>query len=135
MPRRPRKLPDLKNPPPFLQQGNRLTAQRRVLQLTQQDAASKIGVTFQSLQQWEYGISSPRPGKWPKIEETYLRPRIWFMTGQEAPRTAPTGALAAQQAISLAIKDIRTRLDYLEALCGPTVSDAKVEKAGFTKVK
>jgi transcriptional regulator with XRE-family HTH domain len=135
MPKLSRKKPDPKNPPPFYAQGLRLTSQRQVLNLSQGEVAEACGVTIPSVQQWEYGATSPRPGKWPNLEKKLLRPRIWFMTGQETPQNGPKELLAARQAISMAIQDMRKRLDYLEALCGAHATDAKVEQAGYIKVK
>lgn len=135
MPKLTRKKPDPKNPPPFYQQGLRLTSQRQVLNLSQSEVAEACGVTIPSVQQWEYGTTSPRPGKWAALEKKLLRPRLWFMTGQETPQTGTRAALAARQAVSMCIQDMRKRLDYLEALCGAHAPDSKVEEAGYTKVK
>lgn len=135
MPRRRRKNPDPSNPPPYLLQGNRLTIQRQVLGISQGELAEACGVTTASVQQWEYGLTTPRQNKWPKIEAKLLRPRMWFIVGKEGSEIPSGDALGARQAVSLAIRGIRVRLDYLEALTGATAPDEKVEEAGYVKLQ
>ena len=50
-------------------QGDRLRAARKALNLSQEDAAHLIGVSFKTYNSWENGKSEPRDSNWRKIEE------------------------------------------------------------------
>ena len=50
-------------------QGDRLRAARKVLGISQEDAAHLIGVSFKTYNSWENGHSEPRDKNWRRIEE------------------------------------------------------------------
>lgn len=61
---------------------NRLAVQRRLLNLTQEEAASLIGISRQSLSRYEHFKAEPSPKTWDKIVAAYQMP-LQFLKGED----------------------------------------------------
>lgn len=62
--------------------GRRLVAQRKILGMTQEEAAKKIGISRSSLSQYERGITEPSDLTWGKIARGYNMP-AGFLRGDD----------------------------------------------------
>lgn len=61
----------------------RLTNMRKQMQMTQSDAAERLGVSFQAVSLWERGETSPDIQKLPEIAELYGVSIDWLLTGKQ----------------------------------------------------
>lgn len=61
---------------------SRLVVQRKILGLTQGEAAKRIGISRSSLSQYERGVTEPSDFTWAKIAQVYKMP-VGFLRGDD----------------------------------------------------
>jgi transcriptional regulator with XRE-family HTH domain len=62
--------------------GNRIKAAREKLNMSLESVADKLGVSFQSVQQWEAGNTSPRRKRMEKLAEVLQTTPAWLQFGE-----------------------------------------------------
>lgn len=69
----------MKNNTPYLEQGIRIKNRRCELNLTQEDVADALDVTYQAVQRWESGYSLPRAHRLEELAKV-LQTKVEFIT-------------------------------------------------------
>jgi transcriptional regulator with XRE-family HTH domain len=73
--------------------GRRIFRRRRILGLTQQQVAAKVGVGFQQIQKYECGASTIAAGRMFQLAEALEAPVSYFFDGLETAKDASDRAL------------------------------------------
>lgn len=71
--------------------GNRLRRRRRMLGLTQQDVAERVGVRFQQIQKYECGANRMSAARLWQMVQALDVPVTYFYDGLEAPKPQDRG--------------------------------------------
>lgn len=71
---------------------SRITALRKLRGLSQSELARSLGVSAQSVQQWESGRTEPKPKRVKEIADSLGVSTYWLQTGDDP----PLGATAAE---------------------------------------
>lgn len=85
---------------------------------TQAEAARAIGVHPVTFSEWLSGRRRPREKYWPRIEQTFGRPRAWYYSEQPVGNRGPTTAMLRRIHEEL-VRLARLTGDMLEAQAQP----------------
>lgn len=97
--------------------GIRIREAREQAGLSLEQLADQLGVSFQSVQQWEAGKTSPRPHRIKKIAETLKKSSVWIQfgesTAQQGVEEKNSGEIYDNEHREQVIKSFSTSLETL----------------------
>jgi transcriptional regulator with XRE-family HTH domain len=114
---------------PHLNEGLALKKARGGRKLREVAAALEISIS--RLQNWERGENAPKRDMWPKVQSVLGIDAAALYSGSESVKGRPEHAINPKAVMPL-IREIRTKLNLLEAICTEPVSSAVMEKNGFS---
>jgi transcriptional regulator with XRE-family HTH domain len=80
--------------------GKRIKIARQRLNMTQDELAGALGVTYQSVSQWERDLGGPGPERIPGLRRVLKVTYAWLMEGADAPPAPTDDAVLAENARS-----------------------------------
>lgn len=98
---------------------------------TLREVSAALGISISRLQNWERGENAPKRDKWAQVQSVLGIDAAALYSGPVAPKAFVEHSISPHAVLPL-LKDIRKKLELLEALCSEPVTSAVMEKNGFS---